>query len=63
MVQSFPDAASAAGDKIKVIYGMEGYLLDDTGLIDEEGNIDYKARGTYHIILLAKTQEGLKNIY
>ena len=63
VVQSFPDAASAAGDKIKVIYGMEGYLLDDTGLIDEEGNIDYKARGTYHIILLAKTQEGLKNIY
>ena len=55
--------ARTAGDKIKVIYGMEGYLLDDTGLIDEEGNIDYKARGTYHIILLAKTQEGLKNIY
>ena len=63
VVQSFPDAASAAGDKIKVIYGMEGYLLDDAGLIDEEGNIDYKARGTYHIILLARTQEGLKNIY
>lgn len=63
VVQSFPDAAAAAGDKIKVIYGMEGYLLDDAGLIDENGKIDYKARGTYHIILLAKTQEGLKNIY
>lgn len=42
VVQSFPDAAKAAGDKIKVIYGMEGYLYDDDGLIDEKGNIDYK---------------------
>lgn len=63
VVQSFPDAAKAAGDKIKVIYGMEGYLYDDDGLIDEKGNIDYKKRSTFHIILLARTQEGLKNIY
>lgn len=63
VVQSFPDAAKAGGGDIKVIFGLEGYLLDDEGLIDEEGNIDYKARPTNHIILLAKTQEGLKNIY
>jgi DNA polymerase-3 subunit alpha (Gram-positive type) len=27
--QSFPDAMKAAGDKIKVIYGVEGYYLND----------------------------------
>ena len=25
--------------------------------------IDYKSKPTHHIIILAKTQEGLKNIY
>lgn len=69
VVQAFPDAAKAAkklkdkGKEIKIIYGMEGYVFDDDGLIDEEGNIDYKSRYTNHIILLAATQEGLKNIY
>ena len=29
VLQAFPDAAQAAGDKIKVIYGVEGYLIDD----------------------------------
>ena len=29
VAQSFPDAASAAGDKIKVIYGVEGYYVND----------------------------------
>ncbi len=35
-VQAFPAAASAAakgGDKIKIIYGLEGYLLDDKDCI------------------------------
>ena len=69
VVQAFPDAAKAAkklkskGIDIKIIYGMEGYVFDDAGLIDAEGNIDYKARPTNHIILLAATQEGMKNIY
>lgn len=69
VVQAFPDAAKAAkklkdkGKEIKIIYGMEGYVFDDEGLIDEEGNIDYKSRPTNHIILLAATQEGMKNIY
>ena len=62
VVQAFPDAAGAKKD-IKILYGCEGYLLDDEGLIAEDGTIDYKARGTYHIILLAKNQEGLKNLY
>lgn len=66
MVQAFPDAAKAAkklkskGKDIKIIYGMEGYVFDDAGLIDENGNIDYKSRPTNHIILLAATQEGMK---
>ncbi len=69
VVQSFPDAASQAakeakaGRPIKVIFGMEGYLIEDKGYRDEEGNIDYKKPPSYHIILLAATQEGLKNIY
>ena len=29
VVHSFPDAMSAAGDKIKVIYGIEGYFVND----------------------------------
>ena len=30
VVHSFPDAFAAAGDKIKVIYGIEGYYINDT---------------------------------
>jgi DNA polymerase-3 subunit alpha (Gram-positive type) len=30
VVQAFPDAESAARDDIKVIYGMEAYVVDDT---------------------------------
>ncbi len=62
VVQAFPDAAHAAGD-IKILYGCEGYLLDDRGLIGEDGTIDYKARGTNHIIIFARNREGLKNLY
>ncbi|MCI1513141.1 MAG: PolC-type DNA polymerase III [Eubacterium sp.] len=70
VVQSFPDAAAIAGKlakkgkPIKVIYGMEGYLYDDEGCIDADGNIDYKKKkGTNHIILLCRTQHGLRNLY
>lgn len=72
VVHSFPDAAKTAkklaSDKnnpvnIKVIYGMEGYVFDDSDCHNEDGIIDYKKKSTNHIILLARTQEGLKNIY
>lgn len=69
VVQSFPDAAKVAkkltdkGQPIKIIYGMEGYVFDDTDCHNEDGTIEYKKPRTYHIILLAATQEGLKNIY
>ena len=72
VVQSFPDAAKTAkklaSDKenpidIKIIYGMEGYVFDDRDCWNEDGTVDYKKKPTNHIILLAQTQEGLKNIY
>ena len=63
VVQAFPEAAKAAGGDIKIIYGVEGYLLDDRDLQMPDGSIDYKKKGTNHIIIIAQTQEGLKNLY
>lgn len=52
-VQAFPDAYHAAHKHhIKVIYGVEGYLF--------ESNVKEKA---YHVIILARTTQGLKNLY
>lgn len=54
--QAFPiayDANKALKERaIKIIYGVEGYLVDD----DKKGH-------AYHIILLACNREGLKNLY
>ena len=69
VVQGFPDAAKTAGKlakagkNIKIIYGVEGYLYPDDDAWLEDGTLDIKKNRTYHIILLAKNQEGLKNIY
>lgn len=62
VVQAFPDA-SHAGKEIKILYGVEGYLLEDKDCIGEDGTIDYKKRGTNHVIILAKNRIGLKNLY
>ena len=52
VVQAFPEAQEAALKAgIKVIYGMEGYLVDDD---------IKKAR---HIIILAQNSIGLRNLY
>lgn len=58
VIQAFPEAAETAqklskqGTPIKVIYGMEGYLVDDP-----------EQKFAYHIILLAKNKIGLENLY
>lgn len=58
VVQAFPEAYEAAkGKDIRIIYGVEGYLFDDT-LENIGGKIP-----TYHVIILAKNQEGLANLY
>jgi DNA polymerase-3 subunit alpha (Gram-positive type) len=56
VVQAFPDAAKALAScktDLKVIYGMEGYLVGS----------DYKQKKANHIIFLAKTPNGLRNLY
>lgn len=60
VVQAFPDATEA-GKKfgVKVILGMEGYLVDDS----EDQRHDKAKTPYYHIIILAKNKTGLKNLY
>ena len=61
VVQSFPDAAKAAKGEIKILFGVEGYLVDDIKL--PNGELDYKTNPARHIILIAQNQTGLKNLY
>src|SRR5665648_42962 len=66
VVQAFPEAPKVVKNNkldIKIIYGLEGYLFDDKTHIDKNGKINYKAAGTNHVIILTKTQAGLKNLY
>ncbi|MBR1970130.1 MAG: PolC-type DNA polymerase III [Clostridia bacterium] len=55
-VQAFPEAFKTAGDKIKILYGCEGYLI-------EKGAPLAKETKRYHIILIAQNLIGLKNLY
>ena len=75
VVQAFPEACNTAAKAgIKIIYGMEGYLVDydsfydDYGFgVDDEIPAEYiekvRAEKTYHIIIIAKNTQGLKNLY
>ena len=49
-VQGFPEAANAAKGKIKIIYGVEGYFVDDLKNPDK----DFKELPSYHQIILAQ---------
>lgn len=62
VVQAFPEATAAAGGKIKIIYGMEAYYIDDSVRSFDEWKKEKKAK-YYHMIILARNNTGLKNLY
>ena len=65
VVQGYPDFYDAAKDsKIKPIFGLEGYLIEDGYANFTKGEKGKpKPPAPYHIIILAATREGLKNLY
>ena len=59
VVQAYPEAYDM-GQKygIKIIYGLEGYLIDD-----ENDATPWEKQKAYHVIIMVKTQAGLLNMY
>ena len=58
--QGYPDAVKGKGkNDIKLIYGVEGYLIDDIG----DPHTPWEKLPRYHIILLVQNKAGLKNLY
>lgn len=59
VVQAFPEAYETASKYgLRIIYGLEGYLFDDKQYGQTPGKVP-----TYHCIILAVNQEGLRNLY
>ncbi len=55
VAHSFPEAARAAEEYgVKLIYGVEGYLVEDENDLQATSN---------HVILLAVDRQGLRNLY
>ena len=55
-VHAFPEAHHAGKDHgVKIIYGVEGYIFDD--------DLPKNEQKTYHCLILAKNQAGLKALY
>jgi len=66
VVQSFPEAEKTIAknaDKIKIIYGMEGYFCNGEEPVTDGEKTPTLRQRTNHIILLAKNEAGLKNLY
>lgn len=63
VVQAYPEATAAAGGKIKIIYGMEAYFIDDTRGEDFEAWKKVKKAKYFHQIILVRNNKGLKNLY
>ena len=73
VVQAFPFCYDAAeGSDLKLIFGMEGYLISDRTMkgadVDQEPTDTIKKSRTpkirsHHIILLAKNETNLRNLY
>ncbi len=64
-LQNYPSAQAASKQYgVKMIYGVEGYLVDDT-VPGFDPNESYKDKNTrrYHIIILVKNKIGLKHLY
>lgn len=62
-VQAFPEVMNTIeelrreGKNIKPIYGMEAYFVNDSD------GTDFKKLPIFHIIILVKNKQGLKNLY
>lgn len=69
VVQAYPAAAEAVkkirkgGGDFKVIYGVEGYFVDDINNDISKLNTKQIAKMRYHQIILVKNLTGLKNLY